>query len=159
MNIKIANKKKHYANFKNLITDLKSARKKKKNTLLPDTLFFSKMNIGKLHCGLCVDDLKIVYPSLNTHTGQADNIIGTLDDMILDNQPKYLMLRESIRSRAKATIKHASWHHTSKKNAQVDSSAFKPSKPNRPRSDSDYSSPQKEKKRKKKIKEKLNCQP
>ena len=52
---------------------------------------------------LFFDDLKIVYPSLNTHTGQADNIIGTLDDMILDNQPKYLMLRESIRCRVAAT--------------------------------------------------------
>ena len=42
----------------------------------------------------------------------------------------------------------------------VDSSALKPSKPNRPSSDSDYS-PQKEKKKKKKkkIKEKEKCQP
>ena len=52
-NIKIANKKKHDANFKNLITDLKSARKKTKKTLYSQTrCFFSKMNIGKLHCGL-----------------------------------------------------------------------------------------------------------
>ena len=38
LNNKMANKKKYDANFKNLITDLKSARKiKQKNTLLPDT--------------------------------------------------------------------------------------------------------------------------
>ena len=52
---------------------------------------------------LCVNDLKFVYPSLNAHTGHAD-IIGTLDDMILDNQPKYQILRESIRCRVAATI-------------------------------------------------------
>ena len=107
------------------------------------------------------EHLKFLYPTLYKRKGQPDTIIiGTLDDMILDsNQTKYLMLRESIRSRAKATIKHASWHHTSKKNAQVDSSAFKPSKPNRPRSDSDYSSPQKEKKKKNKIKFKKSVSP
>ena len=54
---------------------------------------------------LFFNNLKIIYPSLNAHTGQAD-IIGTLDDMILDNQPKYLMLRESIRCRVAATIEY-----------------------------------------------------
>ena len=65
------------------------------------------------------EHLKFVYPSFYTHTGQADNIIGTMDDIILDNQPRYVMLRESIRCRAAATIEYASWHHTVKKNAQV----------------------------------------
>ena len=61
------------------------------------------------------EHLKIVYPFLNTsHTGQADNM-GTLDDMILDNQPRYLMLRESIRCRATSTIEYVSWYHTLKK--------------------------------------------
>ena len=64
------------------------------------------------------EHLKIVYPFLNTtNTGQADsNIIGTLDDIIVDNQPRYLMLRESIRCRAASTIEYyVSWHHTAKK--------------------------------------------
>ena len=40
-NIKIANKKKHDANFKNLITDLKSARKNtKKKVYFKTRLFF-----------------------------------------------------------------------------------------------------------------------
>ena len=43
------------------------------------------------------EHMKIIYPSFYTHTGQADNIIGTMDDIILDNQPRYLILRESIR--------------------------------------------------------------
>ena len=42
---------------------------------------------------LSVNDLKLVYPSLNAHTGHAD-IIGTLDDIILDNQSKYQILDE-----------------------------------------------------------------
>ena len=42
-NIKIANKKKHDANFKNPITDLKSARKIKKQTPYSQThCFFQK---------------------------------------------------------------------------------------------------------------------
>ena len=62
------------------------------------------------------EHLKFVYPSFYTHTGQADNIIGTMDDIILDNQPRYVMLRESIRCRAAATIEYyVSWHHTAKK--------------------------------------------
>ena len=55
------------------------------------------------------------HPSLYERKAQADNIIGTLDDIIIDNQPKYLMLRESVRSRAKATIEFESWQHPSEK--------------------------------------------
>jgi len=62
--------------------------------------------------------LKFLFPNLCT-TGKSQphtRIIGTLDDMIVDSHPsKYLMLRESIRSREKANIKHASCHYTSKK--------------------------------------------
>ena len=50
-NIKIANKKKHDANFKNLITDLKSAHKNTKKKVYFKTRIFKKNNnIGKLHC-------------------------------------------------------------------------------------------------------------
>ena len=59
---------------------------------------------------LCFNDLKFVYPSLNAHTGHAD-IIGTLDDMILDNQPKYQILRESIRCRVAATIDYYYYYY------------------------------------------------
>ena len=62
--------------------------------------------------------LKFLFPNLcTTRKSQPHTlIIGTLDNMIIDSrQTKYLMLRESIRSRATATIEHASWHHTSKK--------------------------------------------
>ena len=59
------------------------------------------------------------HPSFYERKAQADNIIGTLDDIIIDNQPKYLMLRESVRSRAKATIEFESWQHPSKKQPKV----------------------------------------
>ena len=39
-NIKIANKKKHDANFKNLITDLKSARKNTKKKFTSKRAYF-----------------------------------------------------------------------------------------------------------------------
>ena len=69
------------------------------------------------------EHLKIVYPFLNiTNTGQPDsNIIGTLDDIIVDNQPsRYFMLRQSIRCRAANTIDYyLSWHPIAKQNDQV----------------------------------------
>ena len=65
------------------------------------------------------EHLRFLYPSLYARKAQADNIIGTLDDIIIDNQPKYLMLRESVRSRARATIEYESWHHPSKKQPKV----------------------------------------
>ena len=64
------------------------------------------------------EHLNIIYPFLNTtNTGQADsNIIGTLDDIIVDNQPsRYFMLRQSIRCRAANTIEYyVSWYPTAK---------------------------------------------
>ena len=59
------------------------------------------------------EHLRFLYPSLYQRNAQADNIIGTLDDIIIDNQPKYLMLRESVRSRAKTTIEFESCQHPS----------------------------------------------
>ena len=51
-NIKMVNKKKTRRKYLKSDDRFEIGTKKyNKNTLLPDALFFSKMNIGKLHCG------------------------------------------------------------------------------------------------------------
>ena len=85
----MANKKKHDAYFSNPSSDLKSARKNTIKTLYSQTrCFFSKMNIGKLHCGVCKFIIRIGWIYKRSLTVQNGSFHKVWSHLVCHNIPQ-----------------------------------------------------------------------